>query len=145
MSIPVWTWTVEYPVKIDVNVNETQIDLGGGIVKTVQHEVPFTNYDGTGQSSDERKETFTFTVRVTRRNYSGDEQFKEIFRFLMARKRAGNESFYFYNPSEKLTPDETGVDTTGRYLVKHLGSISATLSKLTLYDFVDLVFTEDRS
>ena len=145
MSTPVWTWPVEYPVKIRAKVDENQIDLGGGIVKTVQHEVPFTNYDGTGQSTDDRKETLIFTVRVTRKNYSGDGKFKEIMRFLLARKRAGNESFYFYNPSEKLTPDSSGSDTTGRYLVKHLGEIEAALTRLTLYDFADLVFTEDRS
>jgi len=142
MSIPVWTWTVEYPVRIRPKITEEIHDLGSGHIKTVQHELEFTGYDGTGQSRDDRKGILLFTVQVTRRNYSGDEQFKEIMRFLIARKEAGNESFYFYLPSEKLTADPTGADTTGRYLVKCLDEWETILTKLTLWDFANLTFQE---
>ena len=144
MSIPVWIWPVEYPVKVSLKIDESQIDLGGGIVKTIQHELAFENADGTGQIRS-RKGTFVFTVQVTRKNFHGDEKFKAIMRFLQARKWNGNESFYFYNPAEQLVPDPSGQTANGRYLVKHLEELSASLTKLTLWDFADLVFTEDRS
>jgi len=144
MSIPVWIWPVEYPVQITIKLTAIQIDLGGGVIKTVQHEIPFTNYDGTGQSQS-RKGTMSFTFPITRKNFEGDEKFKEVMRFLLARKFAGDESFYFYNPAEKNPPDPTGDSLVGRYLVKHLEDISATMTKLRLYDFSNLTFTEDRS
>lgn len=144
MSIPVWIWTIEYPVGLDFQIEENIITLGKGFIKTVQHEVPFTNADGTGQVRS-RKGSFVFTYPLTRKNYQGDEKFKEIFNFLMARKEACNESFYFYNPAEQLTPDPTGETVTGRYLVKFLGSPKAVLTKLMLFDFADLEFTEVRS
>lgn len=144
MSIPVWIWPVEYPVKLRLVLTENVHDLGGGDFKTIQHETPFTGYDGTGQSVS-RKGRFVFPVRVTRKNYAGDEKFKDIMRFLQARKYAKNESFYFYNPAEYLTPDPTGVVTTGRYLVKFLGNLEATWVRLTLWDFADLVFKEVRA
>ena len=144
MSIPVWTWPVEYTLVIDPKIEESILYLGGRSIKTVQHETPFTNSDGTGVVRS-RKGSFEFTVRVTRKNYEGDEKFKEIFGFLMARKEAANESFYFYNPAEKLTPDPTGAATLGRYLVKFLGSPRVMLTKLMVFDFADLVFKEVQS
>lgn len=144
MSIPVWIWAIEYPVKLKPRLEEEIHDLGDGFFRTVQHAVPFTNSDGTGVVRS-RKALFDFIVRVTRKNYQGDEKFKEIFRFLMARKENGNESFYFYNPGEQLTPDPAGEITNGRYLVKCLESPEAVLVKLTLWDFADLTFTEVRT
>lgn len=142
MSIPVWIWTSEYPVTVRHEIRENILDDGSDTPKTVQHEVPFTGYDGTGQSRTDRKGRLIFSFPATRRNYAGDEQFKTIFRFLVARKEAGNESFYFYNPAEYLTPDPTGVVTTGRYLVKSLDSLVAVWTKLTLWDFANLTFRE---
>jgi len=144
MSIPVWPFPVEYPVDLDVQIEESILYLGAGSIKTAQHEIPFTNSDGTGTVRS-RKGSFIFTFPITRKNYQGDEKFKEYFNFLMARKEAANESFYFYNPAEKLTPDLTGETTLGRYLVKFLGNPRATLRKLMLFDFATLTFTEVKS
>jgi hypothetical protein len=145
MSLEVWTWKVEYPVKLKPTLSENIHRLAPGHIKTVQHEIPFTGYDGTGQSRDDRKGAFSFGVRVTRANYEGDEKFKEIFRFLMARKEGGNESFYWYNPAENLAGDPTGVSTVGRYLVKCIDAPEAVWTKLTLWDFANLTFEEVRS
>lgn len=144
MSVPVWIWRGNYPGSGSINYEENQIDLGGGIVKTVLHEVPFVNYDLTGQSRS-RMGTAQFKVLLNTRNYSGDAEFVAIMRFLQARKEAGNESFYYYNPAENLAGDATGVSQVGRYKVKHLGNIGWTLKHLWLHDFVELTFTEDRS
>jgi len=144
MTTPVWTWKGNYPGGGAIEYEENQIDLGGGSVKTALHEVPFVNYDLTGRSRS-RTGTAKFKVLLNTRNYSGDAEFIAILRFLQARKEAGNEAFYYYNPAENLAGDPTGVSLVGRYKVKHLGSLSWVLKHLWLHDFAELVFTEDRS
>ena len=145
MSTPVWIWRGNYPGGAEINYEENQIDLGGGVVKTVQHEVAFTAYDLTGQSRS-RKGTASFPVVLNNRDFTALE-FVAIMRFLMARKEAGNESFYYYNPTENSDPgyDDSAEDTVGRYLVKHLGKLSWTINALLLHNVTRLVFTEDRS
>ena len=144
MSIPVWTFKTHYPMDVTLEYEEEWIHCGPGIDKSVQHEIAFVNYDLTGQSIS-RIGTAVFRVKCNTRNYSGTFEFKSILQFLQARKLAGNESFYFYNPVELATPDPTGASAVGRYLVKFVSSLGWTLKMASLNDFVTLTFKEDRS
>jgi len=144
MSVPVWIWSGNYPGGGEIVYQENQIHLGGGITKTVTHEIPFTNYDLTGQSRS-RKGTARFKIKLNTRDYAGGAEFIAILRFLQARKEANNEAFYYYNPAENLSGDATGVSLVGRYKVKFLGNIGWVLKDAWLHDFIELIFTEDRS
>jgi len=145
MSVPVWIWQGNYPGGAAIDYEENQVDLGGGIVKTALHEVAFTGYDLTGRSRS-RMGTASFRVVLRARDFTSLE-FVAIMRFLTARKEAGNESFYYYNPAENTDPgfDDSAEDLVGRYKVKHLGKLSWVINSLLLHDIAELVFTEDRS
>lgn len=48
-------------------------------------------------------------------NADANQEFNKLKAFIDAHWIA---SFYFYNSAERSTPDLTGADTTGRYLVR---------------------------
>ena len=122
-------------------MDRIRTDLGRGFAKTVIKTPAATRADGTGAVSSYRGAN-VFSITVLKKNYDGDNQAKDILAFLQARVDAGDEAFYFYYPDELVTPDPTGVNTTGRYLVKFLGDISDVLTHLKRHDFAGLVFEE---
>ena len=145
MSVPKWIWQGNYPGGAGIKYEENQVDLGGGITKTALHVVACTGYDLTGRSRS-RMGTASFRVVLNYRDFTATE-FVAIMRFLTARKEAGNESFYYWNPAENTDPgyDDSADDEVGRYLVKHLGNLSWTINALLLHNIAELIFTEDRS
>lgn len=140
----VFTWTHDYPMNWERVYDETVLDLGSGVKKTAMNEIPRNRADGTGSVSS-YKGTNVFTIRLNRKTFDGDAEFKEILDFLQARKEANNEAFYIYNPVERTTPDATGTDTTGRYLVQFTGKIAATLTYLKSFNYADLRLEEVNS
>ena len=116
------TWEYDYPLDVEQEFEEVEIDLGPGHEIEVSRDVAHTLADGTGQVVA-RVGRFVFKPKMNRANYAGDQQFIAILRFLQARK-ALNEAFYFYNSHEEPNPANwNGVSTTGQYLVVFKGSI----------------------
>jgi hypothetical protein len=83
-----------------------------------------------------------FTVQALHSDYSGDTKFLTELAFIQARYEDGS-AFYFYNPRERATPDGTGADTTGRYLVKLLDpTYGATMYAMKLHNWDTLTLAE---
>lgn len=144
MSLPVFAWTMDYEFEFEREFEEVNVEIGGGVFRSALSEIPHSRADGQGTISA-YKGTNYFTVVCKRKNYAGDEQFKAVLAFLQARKEENNGPFYFYAPWERTTPDLTGVDTTGRYIVRFRGKIAATLTHMKIFNFASLRFEEDRS
>ncbi len=141
MATPVWTWEYDYPLDVEQEFEETELDLGPGHEIVVSRDVAHTLADGTGQVTA-RVGRFVFKPKVNRANYAGDQQFISILRFLQARK-AANEAFYFYNAHEEPnTANWNGTSIPGRYLVVFKGKIPYSVLykrtarfSLTFYEF----------
>ena len=141
MATPVWTFSTSYPFNRVRHVDRVRVNLGVGFDKTVIKTPAVARADGTGSVSSYRGQN-VFSITVLRKNFNGDEQFKDILQFLQARLDAGDEAFFFYYPDELVVPDPTGVNATGRYLVKFLGDFQDVLTNLPRHDIVGLVFEE---
>lgn len=142
MPIPVWTFATHYPLPRKRLVDRIRTDLGVGFAKTVIKTPTATRADGQGTISSYRAQNVFGPLTVLRKNFDGDNQAKDVIAFLQLRVDNGDEAFYFYYPDELVTPDPTGVNTTGRYLVKFLGDISDVLTHLKRHDFHGLIFEE---
>lgn len=141
MATPVWTFPTSYPFTRVRSVDRVRVNMGRGFDKTVIKTPLATRADGTGSVGSYRGQN-VFSITVLRKNFNGDEQFKDILQFLQARVDAGDEAFFFYYPDELVVPDPTGANPTGRYLVKFLGDIQDVLINLTRHNVIGLVFEE---
>lgn len=139
MPTPVWIWRCSAPAEHEIEFSETQVSCGPGYERTVMSETAHYRADGSGQLASHYGR-HVFTVPMRTQDYTAGD-FAAIWRFLIARKNAGNEAFYFYNYPERSTPDATGVDTAGRYLVRHFETIKGTIIGRQYYDLA-LVFRE---
>ena len=134
------TFALSHQIRREIITNQ----YGDGYYQSITSEAAYSRADGTGISSA-HKGLHVFSVNFknvtkTRAN--------EIWTFFLARLNLVNEPFYFYNPEENLTPDPTGNNTLGRYLVR-LQDPNQVLSreyfKSCLWGYSTLQFIECRS
>ena len=140
MAVPVFDFILNYPVRRTREVDRIRLNMGKGHTKTAIKSTAQSRADGQGAVSSYKGQNI-FEFPLLKKNYGGNAQFKSILAFLQARIDAGDEAFYFYYPGERSTPDATGVDTTGRYLVQFLSPLGDVLTHSTKHNF-NLKFEE---
>src|SRR5690242_9591280 len=109
--LPVAGW----PLVHDLDFDNYIADFGDGFVQGVNFNLAYTRADGEGGVTSYKGQN-RFTLQFTSMDFAGDA--KTIWAFY--KSMFGNlTKFYLYNvPDERATPDATGSDTTGRYLVR---------------------------
>ncbi len=124
MPTPVWTFALSPPLRARWEYTEIEVPVAPGFEKYVFSEIAHSAATGHGTVAS-RRGRVVFEGILKAESYTS-AQFKAILAFLHARKAANNEAFYYYNWPERTTPDETGADTTGRYLVVASGDYEYT-------------------
>lgn len=130
--LPVPGW----PLTQDLDVDNYIADFGDGFEQRANFNLAYTRADGEGTvSSYKGRNRFTFSF--TSRQFAADA--KTIWHWY--KQMGGNlTAFYVYNvPLERATADGTGVDTTGRYLVRF------EQPRLTRENFTTLLFNSQIS
>jgi len=117
MTTPVFTFTPSYPVTHQIEHQFTTNDFGDGYYQTISTEAAYTRSGGTGAVASYRGLN-KFSISFNKAKKGSGELADQLWLFMRDRLDNMNEPFYFYNPSENLTPDPTGANTIGRYLVK---------------------------
>lgn len=117
MAIPVFNFTPTYPVAHQIAHQFITNDFGDGFYQTISSEAAYTRSGGTGTVASYRGLN-KFTIEFSKAKKGSGELADQIWLFLRDRLDNLNEPFYFYNPSERSTPDPAGTDPVGRYLVR---------------------------
>jgi len=107
------------PVKHRIMYSNVIADFGDGYEQRANKNQAYSRADGQGTvTSHKGRHAFTIAMdHLAHVNADPNEQANKLFAFYIARS-GGMESFYFYNPAERDTPDLSGVATVGRYLVR---------------------------
>lgn len=135
----VFTWTCDYPVGYDLELEEIRVPLGAGVEKVVEKSVPVSRQDGTGSASSYNGAN-VFTVRLSRKARSVDAD--AIWDFIRTRL-SDKAPFVWYDPAITAPPDPTGVDPDGKHTVI-LRSAKRVLTHLDRFSF-ELILAEDLS
>jgi phage-related protein len=111
---------VWYPLKHEMRYATHVVDFGDGFEQRVNKNLSFgPRADGEGNLVS-YKGLSRFTINIDNMahvNASTTDEANLLWAFYKA--RLGNfEAFYFYNPAENTTIDLTGLNETGRYLVR---------------------------
>ena len=147
MPVPVLILTPTFSLNQQLVHEMTVNTLGDGYHQTITAESTYSRANGTG--------TVTAYSGLNKFNIHYDKALKgsgkladDLWIFFRARLDAINEAFYFYNPSELLVPDGTGVDTVGRYLVRledpNQGS-SREFFRYCLFNYPGIALVEERA
>jgi hypothetical protein len=144
MPIPVWTFVGSYPVTHQLDHEFIQNDFGDGYVQIISHEAAYSRSGGTGAVASYRGlNRFTIKFNKAKKGELADQ----IWLFMRDRLDNMNEPFYFYNPSERLTPDPTGADPIGRYLVRFADPkavMNREFASWCMFSYNGITFVEDR-
>jgi hypothetical protein len=132
------TWPLQHGLQVDNYI----ADFGDGFEQRVNFNLPFSRADGEGAVSSYVGRN-QFTLRLNAMDFAVNA--KTLWAFYKARK-ASFEAFYFYNcPVERTSPDLTGTDITGRYLVRFVdGNLTREQFTLKLFQ-ASLTVIEVRS
>jgi hypothetical protein len=144
MSTPVLTIMPKFPVKHWLTREFITHTFGDGWSQMVSSEVGYNRADGAGNQTS-YKGLNHFSLHYARLLFGAPANNHWIF--FRTRLDNNNEPFYFYNPPENFTPDPTGNNATGRYLVKIAdpNKLSRTLVQGCLFDYDDIEIIETRS
>jgi hypothetical protein len=143
MPTSVFPYTPSFPVKHWITREFITNSYGDGYYQSITQESAFSRADGMGSVAS-HKGLNHFNISFNKALYGSGQLANNVWSFLLARLDANNEEFYFYNPTELATPDLTGVNTTGRYLVR-LANPNEVLSRsyfkacLFSYEGIELV------
>lgn len=93
------------------------VSFGDGYEQRTEKMQAFSHADlQGGVTSHESLRSFDISYDVVKQaNADPNQEFNKLVAFIYAHWIL---AFYFYNPAERSTPDLTGADTTGRYLVR---------------------------
>ncbi|MFQ5750470.1 MAG: hypothetical protein ACE5HI_00615 [bacterium] len=147
MAIPVLTLTPSFTIIQNLVHEFIDNSLGDGYHQIVSQEQAFSRADGEGNISS-YKGVNEFILNYNKAKKGSGQVANQLWSFMRARLDNTNEPFYFYNPPENATPDPTGVDTIGRYLVsfKDPGqAMNRTYFLFCLYSYQGIVLREERS
>lgn len=130
LPIPGW------PLVHDLDLENFVANFGDGFEQRANFNLAYTRADGEGTVTSYKGRN-RFTLNFTAMDYAGDA--KTIWAFY--KSMLGNlKAFYVYNiPTERATPDPTGTDTVGRYLVRF------EQPRLTRTNFTRLLFNSQIS
>lgn len=119
MPIAVLDIELTAPLRHKLKFANVIADLGDGYEIRLNKNQAYTRADGQGgNTSYKGRNEFTInTLPMAHVNNDPSQQANKLWAFYVARL-AGFEAFYFYNPAERSTPDLTGIDIIGRYLVR---------------------------
>lgn len=119
MATAVFDITLVAPVRHSMKYATTVVDLGDGYEIRVQKNQAYTRANGLGGvTSYKGRNRFSITMGpMLHANNDTSQMANKLWAFYVARL-GGYEPFYFYNPVERATPDLTGIDITGRYLMR---------------------------
>jgi hypothetical protein len=120
-TIAVFNVELEHPVKHALTFATLIVDLGDAFEIRGNKNQAYTRADGKGgNTSYKGRNRFTLTFDMMKHiNGDGTQEANKLWDFYQS-QLAGYQAFYFYNPAERSTPDLTGIDITGRYLVRFM-------------------------
>lgn len=140
--IPLY-YTLEHTLLLD-NVTAS---MGDGFEQRVTKDLLWDTYinteprpDGLGNSGEAYRGTNLFGINMRNLQHVNDTRGSGSLKradllWLFYQERGGTlESFWFYNPAENGTIDLTGVNDTGRYLVRFRDQLTRSLFARHLYN-----------
>jgi hypothetical protein len=109
---------LDHPLKHAIGMATLQVSMGPGYIIRASKDQARTRADGKGGvTSYYGNNRFTLTFdNLAHVNGDSTQMANKLWDFYQS-VRGGFTAFYFYNPAERDTPDLTGIDQTGRYLV----------------------------
>jgi hypothetical protein len=143
----VLTYVPDFVLNHGITRQFIQNDYGDGYFQLMTMEAAYSRADGMGAVASHKGLNW-FTINYHSALSGSGNLAYNVWAFFLARLDANNESFYFYNPKEKDPPDATGVDTTGRYLVRLANPndvLSWELFKYCLYSMTGFDLVEERA
>lgn len=146
MTIEVFPYIPSYGIRHNLNREFLANSFNDGYIIENTHEISYTHPNGCAEVVS-YPGCSEFSIGFNRTLAGANQLADNIWKFCIERLDNLNEPFYYYNcPTERTTPDLTGVDTIGRYYVKLKNpndALNRELFKLCLYSY-KLVFIETR-
>ena len=146
-TTPVFIYPPSYPLQHGIVREFIENDLGDGYGQTISSEFPYERADGIGGVASHYGLN-VFSIRFPRTLKGTGNLAYNLWEFIRTRLENDNEAFYFYNPSETLTPDPNGLNPIGRYLVRCANPnqvLQRSYYAYTLFDFGAIELVEDRN
>jgi hypothetical protein len=109
---------LDHPLKQSIQMSTLVVSMGDSYCIRGNKNQARTRADGKGGvTSYKGVNHFTLTFdNLAHVNGDSTQMANKLWDFYQARL-GGYDAFYFYNNVERSTPDLTGIDQTGRYLV----------------------------
>lgn len=117
MTVPVLPYVPSMGIQHALRREFIRNKLGDGFVYERTKETAISRADGN-EGVDSYKGLNRFRIGYNRTLKGNGNLADLLWSFFITRLDNLNEPFYFYNPTEFDPPDETGVETIGRYYVR---------------------------